>query len=198
MGSCFCFPVSSVTENPCVAMYTEVGRAIIMSPLSSIIMEKSIFDGIVYVIRDNIYYNSQYRGMFWCSCTSGSEWFVSDIRNIQVINKDLTLYNSRGPNWSFPMCPGLTISFRDNTALVVAMPDAVNFSRKLRHYQSNPSRMGNPSMLPNQFSSQRTTYPATVLPTNAHYNQPAARNEIVKASEITEIPEDSDKVALLA
>lgn len=158
-------------------MYTEVGRAVIMCPQSSIVMEKTLFDGIVYVIGDRIYYNSKYRSMFWCPCTSGSEWFVSDIRNIEVINEGVTVYNPGGPNWYFPMNPGLTITFRDNTALVAAMPDAVNFSLKLRHYQSHPSissgRIGNLT-----FNHQ----PATI-------NQTAGR---------TEMPEDSDKAALLA
>ena len=199
MGSCFCFPVSSVTEDPSVVMYTEVGKAIISHQQSGIVMEASLFDGMVYVRGDRLYYNSKYGDEFWCTCTSGSDWFVSDIRNIEVITGDITFNYSNGLNRHISMNPGIRITFRDNTILMAAMPDAINFSLKLRSYQSDPSirnrRRDYPFIMPSDasppslFKNRATTRP---------YHHAAPHPRAKETAESSEIPKNSEEVVLLA
>ena len=167
MGSCLCTPVSSVTEGTNVAMYTEVGTTIITHTASRLVMEASIFDGMVYVIDNRLYYNSKFGNTFWCACTSGSDWFLSDIRNIEVITGTYTLFNKNGVNRPITINPGLKITFRDNTVLLTAMPDAVNFGLQLRRYGSTPSirsRMGNSTVPPHASTASTHPFRSTAPP----------------------------------
>ena len=208
MGGCFCFPVSYVTENPAVAMYTECGKGVFMHLQSRIVMESSFFNGMVYVIGDRIYYNSKYGDTFWCPCIAGIERFVADIRNIEVVTGNFTVFNSNGFNRELNMNPGLRITFKDNAALLVTMPDAVNFSLQLRQYQSNSisrGRMGF-SHVPHMVTTNPVgTQHSIGYPTGPpSLFENSATTQCVDTHSETSYPpanqnnEDSEKAALLA
>ena len=204
MGNCFCLPVSTVTQNPSVAMYTEVGRAVITHHQSGIVMEASLFPGMMYVIGDRVFYNSKWGSMFWCECTSGSDWFLSDIKNIEVATGNFTLYNRNGVDQSFSMNPGLIVTFWDNSCLMVDMPDAVNFNIQLRQYKaSHPSTrrsIGHPGAIlrpPAATSLSDPFQPAG--PPSLFKNRARPRPSMpAQPPQTLESNQDSDKVALLA
>lgn len=182
---------------------------------SGIVMETMSFDGMVYVIGDRFFYNSKYRGTFWCPCSAGLERFVSDIRSIEVVTGNFTVVNRQGFNRELSLNPGLRITFKDNAALLISMPDAVNFCLQLRQYQSNVRgriTMGNPrmperppSLTPNPYHMSIGFQGPMVAPagppslfknrTTTHPDPPSVRDETTEDPTITK---ESERAPLIA
>lgn len=132
MGCCYCRPTTAVTLDPDVAMYAQVGTCVLIHPEGDYTMLSGLFDGLVHVRGSSLRYATTVGSIFWCECV-GYNWGVSDIKQVESVNGNVTIRTGRGHR-HLSMNPGLKIRFRDHDTLVMATPDAVSFCSRLREH----------------------------------------------------------------
>lgn len=126
MGCCFCRPLTAVREDPDVIVWAFVGATAEMyGPGDSELI--SACRGLLYVKGRQLHYKSR-------SCLGRSKqksWSLSDVKEVAAV-RDFNIHKS------VDMDPGLQIIFKDTTGgtstLVSSMPQAVEFSKKLKEH----------------------------------------------------------------
>lgn len=137
MGDCLCRPRREVTENPSVLFYTEVKETFLLWPYNHELANSSIFNGgLMYVEAGNrLCFESTWCGCIGCECVKRS-WDFTHIRNVSVILDERFIFHAGKADYNIRMNPGLKIELVNSTGVFITMlsnmPDAINFSNKLR------------------------------------------------------------------
>lgn len=127
-----------------VAMYAKTaGAAGSRNEYGTAMMSSGNLDGILYVKDGRLYYESGLGPLLCCRCFRRC-WYLANIKEIKVVYKEtVTQVTRRGHYFVISMDPGLKITVSDSYGnlytLMFGVPDAENFSVKLREYIDSSS-----------------------------------------------------------
>lgn len=138
MGCCFCRPQTDVTDDPRVVAYAEVGYAVVFDDLSEQFNILDSTSGMFYVRSGILYFEATEWDSFCCKCER-KEWELSEIRQIEVVQKHITVTSVSGYYGTSQsrVTVNLKIAFSNCTTLFAAMPSADTFCARLRQHISN-------------------------------------------------------------
>ena len=143
MGNCcYCRPQTLVTEDPDVSIFTDVGFSITMSPNN--FFDSCQYYGMVYVKSRNLYLEATAGRRFCCLCCR-DRWSLSFITQVEVVTGNLTITRSDLDRYgvisrtTYSMNPGVRVTFKSGSRLVMQMENAENFCTQLRRLCNLPS-----------------------------------------------------------
>lgn len=134
MGSCFCRPITEVTENPTVVMYTDVGYCVQTGHSSTDFITICRY-GLAYVEDGNFFVEGTLGSRFCCA-NAGSSSKLFDIKQVEVVQGSFTIsrrdqYGRYGYGEEHHMNPGLRIVLKNDKKILMTMPAAENFCARL-------------------------------------------------------------------
>ena len=137
MGGCLCAPITKVTEDPDVDMYTKVGGTALFHRYGR---NATGLSGLLYVKDDQLCYEAGIGRKLCCQCCKQT-WDLSQVKKIEVVTRNRLKipYSHR----RIYLNSGLVITLqRDNDHaryLVTAMQGADNFCMQLTQHMSGLS-----------------------------------------------------------
>lgn len=138
MGGFVCRPQTEVTEDPDVAIYSEVGYCVLMGHYPGDFTQLSRFGGLAYIKKSgHLCIESTVGSRFCCLCCRNG-YMLSDISQVDVVTGSVTVIIKDSPN-NYEMNPGLRVRLNDGQNIIMKMPDAVDFCDQLRQYCNRPT-----------------------------------------------------------
>lgn len=129
-------PITKVTEDPDVDMYTRVGVTVLFRRYLRISTQLT---GLLYVKDDWLCYEAGY-GRKLCFQCCKQTWHLSEVKKIEVVTRNSLKLPPPHSNRSFYLNSGLVITLqRENSHaryLVAAMNDVENFCTQLNQHIS--------------------------------------------------------------
>jgi hypothetical protein len=139
MGSVNCQLKKKLLEDPDVAMHADVGYTILtgLDHTDTNFTTLSQRDGLVYVKDGALHHEPTLRSKFHSRNMHKRSFQLHNIKRLEVVQGNITILKKKGHMNSrqlVPMKIGLRVAFKDNSTLVMEMPNAVNFCTQLNQY----------------------------------------------------------------
>lgn len=125
MGCCLCRPDTDVVQDVSVTAHTRVGDIAFVYRYGQS-MIKGCCSGLMYIREDVLYYETVCSGRLCCKCCRRA-FNVRDIISVEVVNSRIERFHNK----FLVLNPGLKITVKPNTTIIVAMPDAQEFAAQL-------------------------------------------------------------------